>query len=97
MRESYQFSSVQSLSQFSRSLRPHEPQDAGPPCPSPTPAVPNLVSQLIEIFLFCCRRQCSYSVSVHRTVPHRFQKTEVYLEGVLPPHKLVEQKLDKQL
>ena len=24
-----------------RSMRPHEPQDAGPPCPSPTPAYCN--------------------------------------------------------
>ena len=35
-----QFSSVQfSRSVVSNSLRPHEPQHARPPCPSPTPAV----------------------------------------------------------
>ena len=34
----YLFNSVQSLS-VSDSLRPHESQDAGPPCPSPTPGV----------------------------------------------------------
>ena len=34
---SVQFSSVQSLSHVS--LRPHEPQHARPPCPSPTPRV----------------------------------------------------------
>ena len=33
-----QFSSVQH-SVMSDSLRPHEPQHAGPPCPSPTPGV----------------------------------------------------------
>ena len=36
----YQFSSVQfSHSVMSNSLRPHEPQHARPPCPSPTPGV----------------------------------------------------------
>ena len=34
-----QFSSVQSLSRLSDSLRPHESQHARPPCPSPTPGV----------------------------------------------------------
>ena len=35
-----QFSSVQfSRSVVSDSLRPHEPQHARPPCPSPTPGV----------------------------------------------------------
>ena len=40
---SVQFSSVQfSYSVMSNSLRPHEPQHARPPCPSPTPrAYPN--------------------------------------------------------
>ena len=40
----YIFSSVQfSFSVMSDSLRPHEPQHARPPCPSPTPGVyPNL-------------------------------------------------------
>ena len=37
---SVQFSSVQfSHSDLSNSLRPHEPQHARPPCPSPTPGV----------------------------------------------------------
>ena len=36
---SVQFSSVQSLSCSVMSLRPHEPQHARPPCPSPTPGV----------------------------------------------------------
>ena len=34
----HQFSSVQSLSRV-RLFKPHEPQDAMPPCPSPTPGV----------------------------------------------------------
>ena len=34
-----EFSSVQSLSPFLSSLRPHESQHARPPCPSPTPGV----------------------------------------------------------
>ena len=38
--EKYQFSSVQfSHSVVSDSLRPHEPQHARLPCPSPTPGV----------------------------------------------------------
>ena len=45
MEKLYQFSSVQfssvqfSCSVMSDSLRPHEPQHARPPCPSPTPRV----------------------------------------------------------
>ena len=53
---SLRFSSVQSLSSVSDSLRPHESQHARPPCPSPTPRVyPNSCQLSWWCHLILCR------------------------------------------
>ena len=53
---SLRFSSVQSLSSVSDSLRPHESQHARPPCPSPTPRVyPNSCQLSWWCHLTLCR------------------------------------------
>ena len=65
----YEFSSVHfSRSVVSNSLRPHEPQHASPPCPSPTPGVhPNP-------FPLCwwCHPTISYSIIPFSSRPQSF-------------------------
>ena len=71
----HQFSSVQfSCSIMSDSLRPHEPQHARPPCPSPTPGVhpnPCLLSQW-------CHPAISSSVVPFSSCPQSFPASESF-------------------
>ena len=78
------FSSVQSShSVMSDSLRPHEPQHARPPCPSPTPRVyPNLCP-----LCWWCHPTISYSVILFSSCPQSFpasgsfQMSELFSSG----------------
>ena len=78
------FSSVQSShSVMSDSLRPHEPQHARPPCPSPTPRVyPNLCP-----LCWWCHPTISYSVILVSSCPQSFpasgsfQMSELFSSG----------------
>ena len=78
------FSSVQSShSVMSDSLRPHEPQHARPPCPSPTPRVyPNLCP-----LCWWCHPTISYSVILFSLCPQSFpasgsfQMSELFSSG----------------
>ena len=71
----HQFSSVQfGCSVMSDSLRPHEPQHARPPCPSPTPGVhpnPCLLSQW-------CHPAISSSVVPFSSCPQSFPASESF-------------------